>query len=171
MHGEEKSLLDNPLYLERYSESMVDRLTELEIQKDPILENGNKKTYIERTKKKWLEISRKARNTQLQTRTGEFHRMQEYVRGEVLLMDHTLYIGTLFETDAGPELHIYLTTVLDPRDHNFPDETSVDLGLLKSPFGTQYYDVPESEHYEKFRTVVLWDKALDRLYGFAQLAR
>lgn len=65
---------------------------------------------------------------------------------------------------------MYVSNAVDPRDVNFPDDTAIDLGQLESPYGMQRYSVPGAEEeVQQYRTVVLFDKSLERIYGFAQL--
>ncbi|MFA7681492.1 MAG: hypothetical protein WCX61_00510 [Candidatus Peribacteraceae bacterium] len=164
--------LQNPIYAEAYAEHMVDRMTELFIQQNPLIEDDSKRRIAETTKDEWLARARTERARQKEGRLGNFVEVDEYARGPVILLDGILYFGLSFETEPGPGLHVFLTNALDPRDVEFPDETSVDLGLLLSPFDAQYYVVPPVEDSApQLRTVVLWDTKLERLYGFAQLSK
>ncbi|MDD5026541.1 MAG: DM13 domain-containing protein [Candidatus Peribacteraceae bacterium] len=163
--------LNNPLFAERYAEELVNRMTELEIQKDPLIEDVEKKAIIDQVREQWMERAKKARDVQREGMTGEFAEMKEYVRGRALLLGKTVYLSTTFESEPGPSLHFYLTTMVDPRDVAFPDPTAVDLGLLQSPYGAQTIAVPEAKDSSLYRTLVLWDASLERLYGFAQLSR
>ena len=43
-----ESLLENPLFAERYAEEIVERMVNLEIMEDPILEDGSKKDKIDK---------------------------------------------------------------------------------------------------------------------------
>lgn len=171
---EEMSLeqrLENPLYAERYAEEIVDRMVEYKIQNDPILEDEQKAAIIEETRKKWLEVGRDARTKQREGFTGFVTSINEPAKGELLYMGNILYTDTTFDVAPGPDLHFYITTIVDPRDTEFPDETAVDLGQLRSSYGAQKYSVPPVEDPQIYRTVVLWDNALERLYGFAQISK
>jgi hypothetical protein len=161
--------LTNPLFAERYAESVVDRLVELEIVKDPLLEDPAKKAYLDAQRKRWLEVTRDARAAQREGTSGNFISMGEFAKGEVLYARDTLSFDSLFEVDPLPSLHVFLTTVVDPRDVSFPDETALDLGPLGTPFGAQQYSVPPVENPLAYRTVVLWETKLERLHSFAQL--
>ena len=149
---------------------MVRAFTEMEIQKDPIMEDESKKDFIKSEKQKWLTKAKNATIEQLDGKSGHFIKWKEFTMGEVLFTYPKLYLGPTFETTPGPNLHLYLTTEVDPRDVEFPDETAVDIGVPLSPYGAQTYEVPELEDPSLFRTAVLWDKKLERLYGFAQLS-
>lgn len=164
-------LLRNPLFAERYAENVVDRLVELEIIKDPSLEDETAKVFLEEQRKHWLEVARDARAKQRKGSEGNFIPIGEYAKGDVLSVDHQLHFGTLFEIDPLPSLHVYLTTVVDPRDVRFPDETALDLGPLQTPYGAQTYAVPQVDNPLLYRTAVLWDKNLGRLHSFAQLSK
>ena len=163
-------LLENPLYAERFSETMVNTMVELEIYNDPLIEDETKRRIAEETKEKWLAVAKTARKKQREGSNGNFLTMNEYAAGEVLYVENKVHFSTLFETEPGPELHVFLTTVVDPRDVAFPDETALDLGIVVTPFGAQSYGVPEVEDPKLYRTVVLWDTKLERLYGFAQIS-
>jgi len=162
--------LENPLFAEHFAKILVLRMTEIEIQKDPILEDEKKRRIVEETKKHWMEVDREARKIQREGISGEFIGIKEYALGEVLLLDSMLYIGPTFELDTGPEVHLFLSNVIDPRDIEFPDEESLSLGPLQSPFGAQRYELPPELDLSVIRTVVLWDMKLERILGFAQLS-
>ncbi len=163
--------MKNPLFAEQYAEMLVDRMVELEIDKSPILEIEAKKKIVDETRRSWLELARKARTKQREGIRGVFIGIEEFTQGEGLYVDNTFYTGPTFEVDPGEELHVYLTTAVDPRDINFPDDTAIDLGPLNNPFGTNTIPVPSIENSELIRTVVIWDQNLERIYGFAQLAK
>jgi len=161
--------LTNPLFAEDYSKLLVGNLTELEITKDPILSDPETRKYVEEEKARWMLSGRNARKLQSMGISGEFVGEKEHARGEALFLNNILFLGTGFETDPGPSLHVYLTEKADPRDTDFPDESSIDLGLLESHFGAQSYKVPFSENSNLLRTAVLYDAKLKRIFGFAQL--
>lgn len=163
-------LLENPLYAERYSEAMVDAMVELEIYNDPIIEDEAKKKIADKTKEKWLEVARDARAAQRMGSKGTFTPMEAYTAGEVLYKDNTIFLAPDFATVPGPSLHLILSTVVDPRDAEFPDATAIDIGEIRSNLGTSRYDVPEVEDPKLYRTLVLWDTKLEQLYGFAQIS-
>jgi hypothetical protein len=163
--------LQNPLFTERYSEELVDRMVEYKIQGDPILEDEDKVEAIESARKKWLEIARDARKKQREGFSGFLVTVKEQTKGEVLYIDNTLYTDTTFTVAPGPNVHIYISTVVDPRDVEFPDESAIDIGKLQSAYGAQEYPVPLIEDPQLYRSIVLWDDDLERLYGFAQVSK
>jgi hypothetical protein len=163
--------LQNPLFAERYAESVVDRLVELEIIKDPVLEDVAKKAYLDTERKKWLEVTRNARQVQRDGMEGSMLPVGDFAKGDVLYVQGALYFGSLFEIDPLPSIHVYLTTTVDPREIAFPDTTAMDLGLLQSAYGAQTYTVPNVDNPLLYRTVVLWDTEFGRLHSFAQLSK
>lgn len=166
-----QSLLENPLFAERYAEEMVDRMVEYKIQNDPMLEDPAKAAAIEEARTTWLTEGRKARERQREGFMGHIISINEYATGEALYVENTIYLDTTFATVPGPGLHLFLTTVVDPRDVEFPDATAMDIGLLQSPYGAQQYSVEPVSDPQLLRTLVLWDVKLGRLYGFAQLSK
>ncbi len=80
-----------------------------------------------------------------------------------------IFTGTTFESDPGVELHIFATKTVDPRTVEFPDTDSKDLGLLLFPYGAQTLTFDPALWNEDFRTLVLYDVKLKRVYGFLQL--
>ncbi len=160
----------NPLFAQEYAKELVNRLTELEIQDDPILEDEKMSEFVKKTKREWKDRDRSARKLQRMGISGGFIGVKEYTVGDSLLIQNYLFMGMNFISPPGPDLRVILSEEVDPRDVEFPDPTSVDLGNLESPMGAQRYLVPLVENLEKLRTVVLWDAKLNRIYGFAQLS-
>ena len=165
------ALFGNPLFVERYAEEMVQGLVELKIQNDPILEDKGIAKTVDKERSAWMAKAKDARNKQREGRSGYFLEINKYIAGEALYLEDMLYFGTLFEVTPSPELHVHLTTVVDPRDVEFPDETSIDLGKIQSAYGAQTYPVPKIENPLLYRTVVLWDKELGQMHGFTQLSQ
>ena len=163
--------LQNPLYAEQYYDVLLDRMVELDIQDDPLMQDASKAALVEDTRLDALKKAKEATQRQREGATGQFIGAGEEVRGEALYANNMLYFGPTFETYPGPELHAFLSTVVDPRDVEFPDGSSLDLGRVESAFGAQSMAVPEVENPLLYRTVALWDTKLERLYGFAQLAQ
>lgn len=163
--------LENPLYAEQYYDLLLDRMVDLKIKEDPILKDSAKAKVVEDTRLDALMRTKKANTAQREGMIGAFVSGAEEAHGEVLLTESALYLGPTFETYPGPSLHVLLTTVVDPRDGVFPDPTSVDLGAIEDPFGPQTFAVPKLENSIAYRTVAIWDTELERLYGFAQLAK
>ena len=162
-------LLRNPLFAERYGDELSERMTNIEILHDPLIKDERKKGEIDRANAQGVQMGQEASRKRREGTSGDFIPAAEDVQGQVLYVDNTLYIGSTFFTVPGPDLHLYLTTLVDPRDGTFPDPTSIDLGQLESPYGLQSYAVSHQGNPLLLRTAVLWDASLGRLYGFAQL--
>lgn len=162
--------LQNPLFAERYYEDLVQRMVELEIGEHAILSDPKKKQMADAARRKGLQQSREAEQKQLKGIYGSFVNAEENTTGNVLYVDDMLYMDPVFETFPGVDLRVYLSTIVDPRDVQFPDETALDLGRLESPYGAQQYRVPEVDNMLKYRTVVLFDDGLERIHGFAQIS-
>lgn len=167
---DEEALMRNPLYAEHYAEQLVDAMVNLEVYEDPVLEDEAKKKIVSDTKEKGLAVARQARTDQRDGIIGQFIPMKEYAEGEVLYKENFLHVAPSFVTTPGPDLHVWMTTVVDPRDVEFPDPTAIDIGSLKTAYGAQSYAVPKVEDPKAYRTVVLWDNALGRLWSFAQIS-
>ena len=165
-----KALLQNPLFAELYSEQLVDTMVNLEIYEDPVLQDEAKKKVASDAKEQWLAVARKARADQREGLIGQFVPMKEYAEGEVLYKDDMLHFSPPFITTPGPDLHVWISTVVDPRDAEFPDPTAIDVGPMHVPYGAQTMPVPAVEDPKAYRSVVLWDNALGRLWGFAQIS-
>ncbi|MEK7591434.1 MAG: DM13 domain-containing protein [Patescibacteria group bacterium] len=163
--------LENPLFAEVYYDVLLDRMVELDIQDDPILKDEDKAEIVEDTRRNALAKAKVANTKQREGMMGNFVPITEETKGEALFVDSTLYFGPTFEANPGPSVHVLLTTVVDPREGTFPDETVIDIGPLESPFGAQAIMVPAMEDASKYRTVVLWDTELERIHGFAQLSK
>ena len=69
---------------------------------------------------------------------------------------------TGFETDAGPDLRVYLQTPAE--------DAHVDLGALKGNRGDQQYDIPGDADLGRYSDVVIWCRAFSVGFGRARLA-
>lgn len=161
----------NPLTASRYGDEFADTMANLVIQNDPVTKDPGMLAVINAEISRGKEIGQTARDTMDQGMQGMIIPVKESVNGYVLSVNDTLYFSSEFESKPGPALHVYLTTVADPRDTQFPDKTAIDLGLLQAAYGPQQYRVPHQDKPELLRTVVLWDTKLKRLYAFGQLSR
>jgi hypothetical protein len=70
-----------------------------------------------------------------------------------------------FETDAGPDLRVYLV----PGDGT-DVEDALDLGGLKGNEGNQRYELPAGTDTNRFGAVVIWCRAFSVSFGRALLA-
>lgn len=163
--------LKNPLYAERYYEDRMIHMANLIIQNDTLIEDPNMRTLIDDLRLKAQDAAQEANALQNQGVAGRIVSDEGYAMGEALLLQTTLYLSTDFSVAPAPDLRVYLSNVTDPRDGTFPDETALELGMLKNAYGPQSYEVPALEDgtAPSFATFVLWDATFDRVYGFAQL--
>lgn len=167
-----RDFLRNPLYAEYYYDDLTETMLTFALTEDPMLEDADVRAAVDRARVDGLERAKAAVESQRGGSDGPFLSDRELVVGEALLLDRVLYLGPTFDSAPGPSLRLFLTSVVDPRDAAFPDDTAVDLGEPVHHYGAQAFAVPRSvtdEEYAKLRTVVLWDDELGIVYGFAQL--
>lgn len=162
--------LQNPLFAEQYFESLVQRMVELTITQDPILNDAKKKETVDSIRREGLQKAKEATQIQLKGTFGEFVVGNEWAKGEVLYVNDMLYFGPEFQSDPGTSLHVLITTITDPRIDTFPDASAIDLGQIQSVSGDQAYPVPKVDNPLLYRTVVLFDTVLERIFAFAQLS-
>lgn len=161
----------NPITASRYADELADLLASLIILKDPIVEEPGMKEYLQSEIVKAKKMGDDAREVLEQGLQGMIIAGKEEAAGYAVYTENRLFLSSDFYVPPGPDLHVYLTTVVDPRDGVFPDDSAMDLGKLKTPYGEQTYSVKEVEKPETYRTLAVYDKKLKRLYGFAQLAK
>ncbi len=161
--------LQNPLFAQRYYTDLSEQMVSLELRKDPILQKADKKSLVERTRIQATKHAEEAAARQGKGMNGSLMSPKDLTIGTVTFLDGALFFSTDFIATPGPSLHVYLTNAVDPRDVRFPDETAIDLGALKNPYGAQTYVLSKKDATRTYRTAVLWDNALGSLYGFAQL--
>lgn len=161
----------NPLTASRYGDELADTMANFIITEDPITKDPDVLKTINSEIERGKDIANEARTIQNAGWMGPILQLKADVIGYVLYSSDTLYLSSDFETSPGPSLHLYLTTVVDPRDGTFPDPTAIDLGSLQAAYGPQQYAVPRQQDEGKLRTFVLFDSRLKQIYGFAQLAK
>lgn len=164
-------LLKNPLYAEYYYSDLADRLATIEINREvtqnkPITDNAELMRILTETKDRATANAAAAQKARDRAGVGGLVPVLEDVRGQVMLIDGTLFTGPTFDTPPGVDLQLYLSPSIDPRDVVFPDDGSVAIGPVTHHYGAAAYDAP---HGHQWRTAVLYDLALHRIYGFAQL--
>jgi hypothetical protein len=71
-----------------------------------------------------------------------------------------------FETDAGPDLRLYLSTG-DPATGELGEFR--DLGALKGNVGNQQYDLSRDVNIKRYSTVVVWCRAFSVAFTSARL--
>lgn len=163
--------LRNPLFAERYWSEMAEHMADFVRRNDTLAKDPEKGPIIEAERVRALERVTEARERKDEGISGGMLPVEEDIIGQVLLRESTLYTSSDFLAYPNPSVRVYLSTAIDPRDVNFPDTTSVDLGSLQSPYGAQEYVVPEEKLRDDFASVVFYDTRLDRILGFAQLSK
>jgi hypothetical protein len=166
--------LENPLFAEYYYDDLVGRLVNIEIYKDTFPENAEiladpaRKEIMDTARREGLRLSKEALKLQDQGKRGVWVPVLEKAKGEVLVLEDHVYFGPDNDIPPGPNLHLYLSAMIDPRDGAFPDESTVDIGQLQNPYGasTQSFRTVD---LTGFNTLVLYDASLQRLYAFAQI--
>ncbi len=161
----------NPLTDSRYGDELADTLANLIIQSDPLSKDPTMLKTINDNIAMAKDMGNSARDQMAEGMQGAIIALNQDVVGYVLTLDGTLYFSSEFVTDPGLDLHVYLTEAVDPRDGAFPDPSAVDLGKLQSPYGAQSYAITSKKSPELLRTFVLYDRTLNRIYGFAQLSK
>lgn len=165
------NLMENPLYAKRYYDELAENLVSLSIHNDPLLQEKGREKKVERARHDALTKAQEAERRQRSGTQGAFIPMEEYAQGRALLIGNNLYLSPDFEVMPGLSLHLFLTTVVDPRDEVFPDLDAVDIGPLKSVYGAQEFSTQLPKDPTLYRTAVLWDTTLERLVSFAQLSK
>jgi hypothetical protein len=163
---EEGSTMNNPLVAEQYWSELAEHMADFSRNKDPILKNELQASYIEEQRKRGLDMVGSVREKMEEGMRGGFHPVAEPVLGVALVLENKLYFSPTFLTFPNPQAHVYLSSVVDPRDVKFPDPSAMDIGSLLTPYGAQSYTIDPSL---RPRTIVIYDRRLERIIGFAQL--
>jgi hypothetical protein len=162
--------MQNPFFAERYYDELTEEMVNLQLQDKTVTSDPRMLTIVDETRRDALAKAQEQTKKKREGRFGGFLTATQQTQGWALLLKGTLYLSTDFTSLPGPSLHLYLSEVMDPRDASFPEKTSVDLGLLESPYGAQQYALPSAAATNvKLRTVVLYDTKLKRIYSFVQL--
>jgi hypothetical protein len=162
-----QTLLQNPLYAEQYYDAQVDNMVNMLIGSGELLRDPEVKAAIDESRLEGLRLAQEATAKQSTGKMGIIASDTEEAVGEVLLVDNILYLGPEFQMLPGVDVRVYLSETVDPRDVPFPDSTAVEIDSIHTSFGATQYTVSSSN--KNLRTFVLYDKALKRIVGFAQL--
>ncbi|TSC57795.1 MAG: hypothetical protein Greene041619_960 [Candidatus Peregrinibacteria bacterium Greene0416_19] len=163
--------LDNPLFAERYWAELTDRLVSIQVNDKSLSADEARRRLVDSLRIEALKNSQAQTAKRREGLLGRFVMVSDETDGLALLLADTLHLSPEFVTYPGPELRLYLSNANDPRDVSFPDPSARDLGLLQSPYGAQSYTAPAAEADAPYRTAVLYDRKLRRMYGFAQLGK
>jgi hypothetical protein len=164
-----ENLMQNPLYADQYWLDMVNSMVEMQLQEPDLAKNKTLLATVDEVRRNALLREQAESRKRREGKEGSFIQVKGFAEGRVLLRGTTLSFSPDFSTVPGPNLRIYLSPSLDPRDAAFPDKGSVNVGRLESPYGAQEYLLSEKTDTQPLRTAVLYDPKLDRMYGFAQL--
>jgi len=96
---------------------------------------------------------------------GEFMARAHGVEGKALLIqdgDNKVLRFEDFDTDNGPNLHIYLASSLGNDDF-------IDLGKIKATKGNVNYEIPDGVDVEKYDKVLVWCVPFGVLFSYAEL--
>lgn len=161
------TIAQNPLYLYADESLRVQYIANLQL-KEPTM-SGSLKT----AKLQSLRAAQDAQAIIQEGWLGSFVRGQDdEVTGSVLLLDGWLHIGPSFLMTPGLDVHVYVSQMIDPLEGAFPDETAIEVGPLVTAFGMQSLPLPASVSLDgTYRTVVLYDEAVQRVSAFAQLEK
>ncbi len=160
------SHLQNPLYAEQYYDAQVENMVNMIIASGSMLQDPAVKDAVNDTRLEGLRLAKEATAKQAQGAMGGIMSDTQSALGEVLLLDGTVYLGPDFRVVPGINVHAYVSTVVDPREGEFPDETAQDLGPVRNTFGNAVYPGADLENAYTF---VLYDKGTKQVVGFAQL--
>lgn len=163
-------LLKNPLYAEFYYDDLVETMVQIQLS-DPSAKNDERLLKVmEDVRRTGLARAQEANDAQDIGSQGRFIQGKHFAQGEALFTGTVLYLSPDFVVSPGPELHVFFSKDVDPRDVEvFPGTEDIDIGLLQSPYGAQQYATPELD-VAAYRSLVIYDTVLKRLYAFAQLA-
>jgi hypothetical protein len=173
--GASADMLQNPLYAEWYFNDIVENMMSLDIRQDPLTKT--ERSTIDTMRQDALAGAQAATAKRLQGFGGTLLPKAVETQGRVLLLDSTLFFSPDTNVVPAAELHVYLSTLVDPTETTgsgsttllFPEPSALDLGLMRVPYGASSITVPAQENAPQYRTVVLWDKRLKRMHAFAQL--
>lgn len=169
-----KQQLENPLFAEYYYDDLVERLVNIEIYKDAFPENVEllndpaRKEIMDAARREGLRLSKEAVKLQERGKRGGIVPVLEKARGEVLVWEDRVFFGPDFDLPPGPNLHLYLSEMIDPRDGDFPDASALDLGVLQNPYGTSSQMFPKVD-LANYQSLAIYDASLQRLHAFAQI--
>ena len=127
----------------------------------------------------FLTLATSAQGAELTISAGEFHggkhAPSDTVSGSATIVKldsgaYELRLGDNFKTTPGPDLFVYLSAAVDPRnDVAITGNAFVNAGKLASPSGRQNLSLPMDFDPKKFKSVAIWCKKFSVLFGAAAL--
>ena len=165
----QQHLDSNPLFALRYWEEMTDRLANLHVQKDPLLQDKTLAKIADDNRVYALEKAKEVNTVLRGGQLGSFNSVAETITGNAYFRDHTLYLGSDFMAYPGPALHFFLSTDFDPSGKEVEKPGNIDLGIVRNPYGEDTYIIPKTQDTSKIQSLIMWDTRLKRMFGFSQL--
>ena len=74
-----------------------------------------------------------------------------------------------FRVTNGPDLHVILSTGVDPRNRTDLGDDYIDLGQLKGNVGNQNYEIPDDVDLEAIQSVVIYCQPFHVVFSTATL--
>ncbi len=96
---------------------------------------------------------------------GDFQAKFHSVKGQALLIEkgnQKIIRFKDFETDNGPDLHIYLSSDLSNKDF-------IDLGKIRATKGNVNYELATSADTSRYNRVLVWCVPFGVLFSYAEL--
>ncbi len=83
---------------------------------------------------------------------------------------HFLEIDGAFSTsNQGPDLHVLLDSAVTPPQSYTNQNSTINLGKLRSYQGAQRYAIPDSVNVSQYKSVVIWCRMANATFGYADL--
>lgn len=161
--------LENPLFAERYSEDLNDRLVYIQINDEAINTNDDLMKTIDATKDKWQKVSDDASQKRFEGKYAPFNFLSntDFVQGSALYYNGVLYLSSDLDIRATEDVSLYVSSKPDPRIGEFPSAEDTFVTVLESPFGAQRYETPIDP--DAIKSFVLYDPMLKRIMSFGQV--
>ena len=127
----------------------------------------------------FLSLATAAEGAEVTVSAGEFHggkhAPSDTASGSAAIVKldsgaYELRLGDNFKTTPGPDLFVYLSAAVDPRnDAAITGNAFANAGKLASPLGKQNLSLPIDFDPTKFKSVAIWCKKFSILFGAAAL--
>ncbi len=162
----------NPLAAEEEATALGQVMVKMIVEDKAELQKNDLFDEVDRMRLEAGEQIERATKERKNGLLGQFVPHKQIALGFVLVRPTAgmIFTGTTFESDPGPDLHLFGSTLVDPRAEAFPSAESVDLGTMGFTYGAQTMKFDPKLWNQDFRTIVLYDLKLKRIYGFAQLS-
>lgn len=136
------------------------------LQSEPFIEMSNKERAHELKK---IESLKKKLPKQGIFFGAEFQKRVHETKGFAQKIGEYLVFSDNFKVDAGPDLHVFLSAVRDPKNSkDLHSAGLIDLGKLKSTFGAQMYKIPKNIDFQ-VESIVIYCVPFKVIFGIAQI--